>query len=167
MKIRSAPNYKRFFPELGIASVMIDPAGGVYIPANRLCGCFLSTAACSVLTKMGGPIRPNVLYDPFWNQNCTILMSSARWEEIGEADREAIIKATADYEKEMVAYFEQEEEKEEKSWKRSASNLSNFRLQMQKSFLLLTTWNGKFIQAEVNEKAERLRKLTEKDSHHF
>ena len=164
MKIRSAPNYKRFFPELGISSVMIDPAE-VYTS--------LQTGYVEGFVY-GGLLGPRkngwtdsakyVLDHPFWNQNCTILMSSARWEEIGEADREAIIKATADYEKEMVAYFEQEEEKERKELEKIGVQFIQFPPADAERFLAIAydvEWE--FIQAEVNEKAERLRKLTEKE----
>lgn len=114
-KIRSAPNYNRFFDELGITSVMIDPSE-VYTS--------LQTGIVDgfVYGGLSGPRQDGwtdsskyVLDIPFWTQNCVILFNEDSWDQIDEKDQEAIMAATWEYEKEMVAYYEDifEEERQE------------------------------------------------------
>lgn len=114
MSIRSAPNYIRFFDNLGISSAMIDP-GEVYTS--------LQTGVVDgfVYGGLSGPREDGwtdsakyVLDIPFWTQNCVILMNHDKWEEISPEDQQAIIQASAEYEEYMVSYFESlyEEERE-------------------------------------------------------
>lgn len=163
MKIRSAPNYKRFFQELGISAVMIDPAE-VYTS--------LQTGYVEGFVY-GGLLGPRkngwtdsakyILDHPFWNQNCTILMSQEKWDRITEEDQQKIIAATADYEREMVAYFEQEEEKERKELEKIGVKFIQFPPSDAEKFLTIAydvEWE--FIRSEVPDKVDELRKLTER-----
>src|SRR5699024_10597401 len=88
-KIRSAPNYNRFFDRLGITSVMIDPSE-VYTS--------LQTGVVDgfVYGGLSGPRQDGwtdstkyVLDIPFWTQNCVILFNGDVWEDISEQDQNA------------------------------------------------------------------------------
>src|SRR5699024_2075328 len=105
-KIRSAPNYNRFFDELGITSSMIDPSE-VYTS--------LQTGVVDGLVY-GGQSGPRddgwtesvtyVLAIPFCTQNAIILMNKEAWDTISQEDEKGIMDATAEYEKYMVEYYE-------------------------------------------------------------
>lgn len=53
-----------------------------------------------------------VLDHPFYNQNGTILMRKEAWDKIPAEYQQKIIEATAEYEREMDAYFAEESAKE-------------------------------------------------------
>ena len=162
MSIRSAPNYTRFFDNLGISSAMIDPAE-VYTS--------LQTGVVDgfVYGGLSGPREDGwtdsskyVLDIPFWTQNCVMLMNHDKWEEISAEDQQAILEATAEYEEDMVAYFESlyEEERE---------NLENLGVEFiglpedEKELFLDTAYESEweYIEEEVPELVDELRSLTE------
>lgn len=161
LKIRSAPNYNRFFDALGIASVMIDPAE-VYTSLQT------GVVEGFVFGGLSGPRKEGwtdstkyVLDIPFWTQNCTILMNSAKWAEISEADQLAIIAATAEYEKRMVEYFTKQDEEERKELETIGVEFITLPAADKQKFLDLayeSEWA--FIEAEKPELVEELRQLT-------
>jgi TRAP-type transport system periplasmic protein len=163
MPIRSAPNYTRFFEKLGIASAMIDPSE-VYTSLQT------GVVEGFVYGGFNGPRKDGwtdsskyVLDHPFWTQNCTILMNNDKWDEISDKDREAIISATADYEKDMVEYYEELDKKEIVELEHVGVELFKLPKDEEKKFLDMaydTEWE--FLEKEVPELVEELRSLTTK-----
>ncbi|HLS66405.1 MAG TPA: TRAP transporter substrate-binding protein DctP, partial [Pseudogracilibacillus sp.] len=163
-KIRSAPNYNRFFDELGITSVMIDPSE-VYTS--------LQTGVVDgfVYGGLSGPRQDGwtdsskyVLDIPFWTQNCVILFNGDSWDRIDEKDQEAIIAATGEYEREMVAYYEDIFEEERQELLDDGVEFITLSEQDTEYFLDLaydTEWD--YIAAEEPEIVEEVRHLTESE----
>ncbi|ARF17100.1 TRAP transporter substrate-binding protein DctP [Sporosarcina ureae] len=164
LPIRSAPNYIRFFEKLGINSSMIDPSE-VYTS--------LQTGVVDgfVYGGFNGPRKDGwtdsskyVLDHPFWTQNCTILMNDDKWKEISSEDRDAIIVATANYEKEMVDYYEQLDKEEIAELEKAGVELFKLPKAEEEKFLNLaydTEWE--YLGKEVPELEEELRALTIKE----
>ena len=163
MKIRTAPNYIRFFEALGIAPVNIDPAE-VYTS--------LQTGVAEGFV-FGGLIGPRndgwtdsakyVLDHPFWNQNCTILMNNDKWNQISPENQEAIIAATAEYERYMVDYYNQQDEQERKELENIGVQFITLPEEEAKKFLdtaYQVEWD--YLAEQIPDGLEELRKLTEK-----
>lgn len=110
--IRATPNYQRFFDELGISSSMIDQADVYTSLQTGVVEGFVNGTLFGPRTEGWTDSTKYVLDVPFWTQNCVILMNSSKWDTISKEDQEAIINATAEYEKEMVKYYEDLEQEE-------------------------------------------------------
>lgn len=161
--IRSAPNYTRLFEELQIASAMIDPSE-VYTSLQT------GVVEGFVYGGLNGPRKDgwtdsvkHVLDHPFWTQNCTILMNNAKWNEISEEDQKAIIAATTEYEKEMVAHFEELDEKERVELENIGVEFFKLPKAEEEKFLKLaydTEWA--FLEEKVPDLVGELRSLTTK-----
>ncbi|PIC64929.1 hypothetical protein CSV79_04745 [Sporosarcina sp. P13] len=164
LPIRSAPNYTRFFEKLGIASAMIDPSE-VYTSLQT------GVVKGFVYGGFNGPRKDGwtdstkyILDHPFWTQNCTILMNNDKWDEISAEDRDAIIAATADYEKEMVDYYKKLDKEEIAELERIGVELFKLPKAEEEKFLSLaydTEWE--YLEKEVPELVEELRTLTIKE----
>ncbi|MBM7599230.1 TRAP-type C4-dicarboxylate transport system substrate-binding protein [Virgibacillus halotolerans] len=164
MSIRSAPNYSRFFDKLGISSAMIDPSE-VYTSLQT------GVVEGFVYGGLSGPRRDGwtdsskyVLDEPFWTQNCVILMNNDKWEEISVEDQRAIIRASADYEKYMVAYYENLYKKERKELEKEGVSFIKLSNREEEKFLKVayeTEWKG--LQKDVPELLEELKALTTKE----
>ncbi len=163
MKIRSAPNYNRFFDDLGIASAMIDPAE-VYTSLQT------GVVEGFVYGGLSGPRKEGwtdstkyVLDIPFWTQNCTILMNNSKWDEISKEDQQAIIAATAQYEKGMVDYYTNLDVEERKELEKIGVEFISLPEMDKQKFLDMayrSEWG--FIKAEKPELVDTLRKQTTK-----
>ncbi|MEK4023704.1 MULTISPECIES: TRAP transporter substrate-binding protein DctP [unclassified Sporosarcina] len=164
MPIRSAPNYTRFFEKLGISSAMIDPSE-VYTSLQT------GVVKGFVYGGFNGPRQDGwtdsskyVLDHPFWTQNCTILMNDDKWKEISAEDQEAILAATADYERKMVAYYDELDKKEIEELKNAGVELFKLPEEEEKKFLDLaynTEWE--YLESKVPELVDELRDLTLKN----
>lgn len=162
MSIRSAPNYIRFFENLGISSAMIDPSE-VYTS--------LQTGVVDgfVYGGLSGPREDGwtdsskyVLDIPFWTQNCVILMNHDKWEEISSEDQQAILEATAEYEEYMVAYFEDLFKEERKNLENIGVEFIRLPEDEEEMFLNIayeSEWE--YIEEEVPELVDELRSKTE------
>jgi TRAP-type C4-dicarboxylate transport system substrate-binding protein len=161
MKIRSAPNYNRFFDDLGIAAAMIDPAE-VYTSLQT------GVVEGFVYGGLSGPRKEGwtdsakyVLDIPFWTQNCTILMNNSKWDEISEKDQQAIINATAQYEKGMVDYYTSLDVEERKELEKIGVEFISLPEEDKQKFLEMayaSEWG--FIEAEKPELVDTLRQQT-------
>jgi TRAP-type C4-dicarboxylate transport system substrate-binding protein len=161
LKIRSAPNYNRFFNEVGISSAMIDPSE-VYTA--------LQTGVVEGFVYGGllGPRKDGwtdstkyILDVPFWTQNCTILMNLDKWEGISEKDQQAILSATVEYEKYMVDYYTKLEVEERKELEKIGVNFISLPEEEKNKFLKMaydSEW--RFIQEETPDLADQLKTLT-------
>ncbi|SDI28565.1 TRAP-type C4-dicarboxylate transport system, substrate-binding protein [Alteribacillus persepolensis] len=164
MSVRSAPNYNRFFDELGINSKMIDPSE-VYTSLQT------GVVEGFVYGGFNGPRKDGwtdstkyVLDHPFWTQNCVILMNDDKWNDISEDDQEAIVQATAEYEKDMVAHYEELDEKEIEELQ--AIGVELFELPQEEADKFLETayeTEWQHLEGEVPELVDELRKLTTKE----
>lgn len=164
MSIRSAPNYNRFFEELGINSKMIDPSE-VYTSLQT------GVVEGFVYGGFSGPRKDGwtdstkyVLDHAFWTQNCVILMNDEKWNEISQEDQDAIIAATGEYEKEMVEHYQKLDEKEIQELKDAGVEL--FKLPEQEAEKFVQTaydveWEH--LEKKVPDLVEELRKLTTKE----
>ncbi|VEF46655.1 TRAP dicarboxylate transporter subunit DctP [Bacillus freudenreichii] len=164
MQIRSAPNYRRFFNDIGITSVMVAPTE-VYTS--------LQTGVVNGFVYGGlvGPRRNGwtdaskyVLDHPFWNQNCTILMNDDKWNEISPEDQESIIEATAAYEKNMVKHYLEEDEAEKEELTEAGVEFIQLSPQEAETFIdraYEVEWG--YLEDQVPDKVERLRELTAKN----
>ncbi|WP_240375955.1 TRAP transporter substrate-binding protein DctP [Bacillus piscicola] len=163
MSVRSAPNYNRFFEELGINSKLIDPSE-VYTSLQT------GVVEGFVYGGFSGPRKDGwtdstkyVLDHPFWTQNCVILMNDDKWSEISEKDQEAIINATGEYERHMVDYYEKMDQEEIEELKAIGVELIELPKEEAEKFLQTaydTEWN--YVEEQVPELAEKLRELTTK-----
>ena len=164
MQIRSAPNYRRFFNNIGISSVMVAPTE-VYTSLQT------GVVKGFVYGGLVGPRRNGwtdsskyILDHPFWNQNCTILMNSNKWNEISKEDQKAIINATVAYEKNMVDHYLKADKLEKEELLKAGIE-----------FIQLTADDGEkftnkayepeweYLQEKVPDKVERLRELTARE----
>lgn len=164
MKIRSAPAYDRLFPAVGINSVQVDPAE-VYTS--------LQTGVVDGLVY-GGVLGPRqkgwtdstkyVLDHPFWNQNCTILANLDKWNAISEADRKAIEQATAEYERYMVQYYTDEEQKERAELEKAGVQFIQFKSKEDADKFIETAYDveWEYLKKEVPDMVEKLQSLTGK-----
>lgn len=110
-KLRTRALYDRFMRELGIVPVSVDH-GEVYTSLER-----------GMVEGFGWPIlgpadygwtevTKYVIDHPFFNQNATILVNLDVWNRIPANLQQAIMKATAEYERDMVAHFIEASRKE-------------------------------------------------------
>lgn len=163
LPIRSAPNYTRFFENLGISSAMIDPSE-VYTSLQT------GVVKGFVYGGFNGPRKDGwtdsskyVLDHPFWTQNCTILMNHDKWDEISVEDQEAIMSATSDYEKDMVEYYEELDKKELVELENEGVKLFKLSEEEEKKFLDMaydSEWD--YLEEQVPDLVDELRTLTTK-----
>ncbi|AXI00215.1 hypothetical protein DV702_11070 [Sporosarcina sp. PTS2304] len=163
LPVRSAPNYNRFFENLGIASAMIDPSE-VYTSLQT------GVVKGFVYGGFNGPRKDGwtdsskyILDHPFWTQNCTILMNDDKWNEISAEDQEAILKATAAYEKEMVDYYTELDKEEIAELEKIGVELFKLPKSEEEKFLDLaydSEWA--FLDKEVPDLVDELKTLTTK-----
>ncbi len=164
MQIRSAPNYRRFFNNIGISSVMVAPTE-VYTSLQT------GVVKGFVYGGLVGPRRNGwtdaskyVLDHPFWNQNCTILINDNKWDEISREDQRAITRATAAYEKKMVDHYLEEDEVEKKELLKTGIEFIQLSAEDGKKFTnqaYEVEW--RYLEEKVPDKVERLRELTAKE----
>lgn len=164
MSIRSAPNYNRFFDKLGIHSQMIDPSE-VYTALQT------GVVEGFVYGGFNGPRKDGwtdstkyVLDHPFWTQNCVILVNNDKWNEIAKEDQEAIIQMTGEYEKDMVAHYEELDKKEIEELQSIGVELIQLQEEEANKFLEIayeTEWEH--VESEVPEIVDQLRELTTKE----
>ncbi|MEW9673338.1 TRAP transporter substrate-binding protein DctP [Ammoniphilus sp. 3BR4] len=164
LKIRSAPAYDRLFPAVGINSVQVDPAD-VYTS--------LQTGVVDGLVY-GGLLGPRkngwtdstkyVLDHPFWNQNCTILANLDKWNSISEADRAAVAKVTAEYERYMVQHYTDEAQKEREELEKAGVKFIQFKSQEDADQFIKKAYDveWEYMKKEVPDMAEKLQSLTMK-----
>ncbi|WP_026701955.1 TRAP transporter substrate-binding protein DctP [Salibacterium aidingense] len=163
--IRSTPNYTRFFDELGISSSMIDPSE-VYTALQT------GQVEGFVYGGLTGPRKDGwtdsakyVLDEPFWTQNCTILMNNDSWDNISSEDQEAIMEATAEYERDMVEYYESQFEEERQTLKENDVEFIEFPEEEEEKFLNTAydvEWES--LQSESStELVEKARELATKE----
>ncbi|GIN93864.1 hypothetical protein J6TS1_39070 [Siminovitchia terrae] len=164
MQIRSAPNYRRFFNNIGISSVMVAPTE-VYTSLQT------GVVKGFVYGGLVGPRRNGwtdaskyVLDHPFWNQNCTILMNDNKWNEISKEDQRAIIRATAAYEKKMVDHYLEEDEVEKGELLKAGIEFIQLSGEDGEKFTnqaYEVEW--RYLEEKVPDKVKRLRELTTKE----
>lgn len=112
--IRSTANYQRFFDELGISSTMTDQADVYTSLQSGLVEGFVHGTLIGPRQDGWTDTAKYVLDVPFWTDNAVILMNNTSWDSISDADQQAIVEATTEYEKDMVEYFEEVFEEERK-----------------------------------------------------
>lgn len=164
--IRTSPNYQRFFNELGISSSMIDQSE-LYTSLQT------GVVEGFVYGTLYGPNKNGwtdttkyVLDVPFWTQNAIILMNDFNWDAISSEDQQAITEATAEYEKDMVEYYEKVDEEEKKDLKEVGVELFKFENEEEeKKFLDLAygaEWS--YLKDELSEEDfKKVRSLSTKD----
>lgn len=111
MEMRSNPTYDGILGELGISPVTVDPSD-VYTSLER-----------NMVDGFGFPllgphqtgwteVTEYIIDEPFLNQNATILFNSSAFDSLSSEVQETIHNATAEFEKEMVTYFNEKNEEE-------------------------------------------------------
>jgi TRAP-type C4-dicarboxylate transport system substrate-binding protein len=107
LKLRTGPMYIYFMNKLGVSSVSIKPTD-VYTALER------GTADGFAWPLLGA--RDNgwtdsckyIIDHGFYMQDGAILFNKKTWEGLSEATRNKLEKLTADFERDMVAYFQGE-----------------------------------------------------------
>jgi len=125
LKIRVGPMYVYFMNKLGVSSVSIKPTD-VYTALERgvadgfawpLLGArdIGWTDSCKYLIDHG-----------FYMQDGSILFNKSTWEGLSQAARDKFEKLTADFERDMVAYFQNEMKKERERLKEAGVTFIKF-----------------------------------------
>lgn len=164
MSIRSAPNYIRFFDELGISSAMIDPSEVYTSLQTGLVEGFVYGGLSGPRNDGWTDSSKYILDVPFWTQNCVILMNNDKWGQISSEDQEAIKAASADYEKYMVDYYKDIFKKERAKLKEIGVEFIKLPEKEKKKFLEIaydTEWS--YLKEEVPDLVEELKTLTNKN----
>jgi len=93
-------------------------------------------------------------------------MNDSNWDTISSEDQQAITEATAEYERDMVEYYEDVDEKEEKDLKDAGVELFKFENdEEEKEFLdLAYSAEWSYLKGELSkEDYEKIRSLSTKD----
>lgn len=160
--MRTQAMYDRYMRELGIAPVTVEQ-GEVYTALER-----------GIVEGFGWPIlgpRDNgwtektkyVIDHILWNQNSTILMSPKSWEKLSPDLQQKVMKATADFEHDMVNYFNEVSEKERAKLKEQGVTFIKFSPEDANQYVkgaYDVEW--KFLQTKVPELIPELQKICKK-----
>ncbi len=125
LKLRTAPMYTYFFGKLGVGSVSVKPTD-VYTALER-----------GMVEGFGWPLlgaredgwTENCKYlidHPFYGMDGTIIFNLDVWNKIPRALQDELASFTAKYERDMVAYFEKEYEKERELLRKSGVKFIKF-----------------------------------------
>ncbi|WP_167577605.1 TRAP transporter substrate-binding protein DctP [Ammoniphilus sp. YIM 78166] len=164
MKIRSAPAYDRLFPALGINSVQVNPADVYTSLQTKMVDGLVYGGMLGPRTRGWTDSTKYVLDHPFWSQNCTILANLDKWNAISEADRKAIAEATAEYERYMVQYYTEEDQKERTELEKAGVQFIQFTSQEDADAFLKKAYDveWEFLNKEVPDLVGKLQSLTVK-----
>ncbi|MDT8860733.1 TRAP transporter substrate-binding protein DctP [Alkalihalobacillus sp. MEB130] len=159
--LRSAPNYNRLFDEMGVNSAMIDPSEVYTSLQTGIVDGFVYGGLSGPRTDGWTDSTKYVLDHPFWTQNCTILMNLEKWDQISTTDQEAILAATAEYERYMVDYYEELDKEERVALEEAGVEFFEFSEEEKEKFLDLAyevEWD--YLVQETPELIEKMRELT-------
>ena len=161
-KIRATGNYTRYFDSLGIKTVIIDP-GEVYTSLQT------GVVEGFVFGGISGPHKNGwtdsakyVLDHPFWNANCAIIMNPDKWDSLSEEQQKTIQTATAEFERYMVDYHTEAEEKEREVLAEAGVKfitLSEEDVKEMTDKAYDVEWD--YLKSEIPDEVESLRQLSE------
>jgi len=111
LSFRSNPTYQDILEALDVQPVTVTPSD-VYTSLERKMVDGFGFPLLGPKTPGWTEVTNYIIDEPFLNQNGTILINDLAFQELSDDLQEAILTATAEFEKEMYIYFNERNEEE-------------------------------------------------------
>ncbi len=110
-KLRTGPMYIYFMNKLGVAAVSIKPPD-VYTALERGTVDGFAWPLLGARERGWTDSTKYLIDHPFYGMDATILLNMDAWNKLSKANQEKLLDLTEEFERDMVAHFNQEMERE-------------------------------------------------------